>query len=306
MGKKRHHQKINLFKTKEMMMEKQEEEEEEDIFYSPEKVVEEKDEALVEEEKKLGLLRATLERKDPFCKVLDDATLRRFLHARGLDVDKASLMVTKYMMWRKTFVPKGSISEIEIPNEIGQNKMFLQGRDKQGRPIAVVFASRHFPTKGGVDEFRRFLVFVLDKLCRREIYANFEITQGVFVNITQMSSCSNPDGEEKFTIIMDLQGYGYCNSDFRGSLAAINILQDYYPERLGKVYNIHVPYIFMTLWKMVCPFIDQNTKKKIIFVENKRLRETLLEDVDESQLPEIYGGKMPLVPIHMANLMMMS
>ncbi|GFQ01311.1 random slug protein 5 [Phtheirospermum japonicum] len=258
-----------------MMMEKREEEK--DIFYSPEKVVEGRDEALVEEEKRLGLLRATLEKKDPSCQVLDDETLRRFLRARGLHVEKASAMVAKYLSWRRTFVPKGSISESEIPNEIAQNKMFLQGRDKKGRPIAVVFGSSHFPTKGGVEEFRRFLVFALDKLCR-----------------------SIPDGQEKFTIIGDLQGYGYCNSDFRGNLAAVNILQDYYPERLGKVYNIHVPYIFMTMWKLVCPFIDPNTRNKIVFVDNKRLRETLLEDIDECQLPEIYGGKLPLVPIHMA------
>ncbi|CAA0816406.1 Sec14p-like phosphatidylinositol transfer family protein [Striga hermonthica] len=144
-------------------------------------------------------------------------------------MEKASQMVTKYLAWRRTFVPKG------------------------------------------------YVVFVLDKLCR-----------------------SNLDGQEKFTVIADLQGYGYCNSDVRGCLASLSILQDYYPERLGKVYNIHVPYVFMTLWKIICPFIDKNTRKKIVFVENKRLRETLLEDIDESQLPEVYGGKMPLVPIHMA------
>jgi hypothetical protein len=37
-----------------------------------------------------------------------------------------------------------------------------------------------------------------------------------------------------------------------------------------------------------------------VFVEDKKLQETLLEDIDESQLPEIYGGKLPLVPIENA------
>lgn len=36
---------------------------------------------------------------------------------------------------------------------------------------------------------------------------------------------------------------------------------------------------------------------QIVFVENKKLTSTLLEDIDESQLPEIYGGKLPLIPI---------
>lgn len=36
---------------------------------------------------------------------------------------------------------------------------------------------------------------------------------------------------------------------------------------------------------------------QIMFVENKSLKSTLLEGIDESQVPEIYGGRMPLVPI---------
>ena len=36
---------------------------------------------------------------------------------------------------------------------------------------------------------------------------------------------------------------------------------------------------------------------QIIFVENKKLNSTLLGDIDESQLPDAYGGKLPLVPI---------
>ncbi|PIN07103.1 Phosphatidylinositol transfer protein PDR16 [Handroanthus impetiginosus] len=250
------------------------EEKEEEIFYSPEKIVEEKDETNAEEKRRLDLMRATVEMKDPACKDIDDSTLRRFLRARDLDVEKASSMFMKYLTWRRAFVPTGSISESEITNEIAQNKMFMQGKDKQGRPIAVVLGARHFASKGSIDEFKRFLVFALDKLCQRM-----------------------PEGQEKFTVIGDLQGYGYCNSDVRGNLAAINILQDYYPERLGKVFIIHVPYIFMTMWKIIHPFIDKNTRKKIVFVENKRLHATLREDIDESQLPKIYGGKLQLIPI---------
>ncbi|KAL3529053.1 hypothetical protein ACH5RR_008375 [Cinchona calisaya] len=42
---------------------------------------------------------------------------------------------------------------------------------------------------------------------------------------------------------------------------------------------------------------NQDHSCKIKLVEDKQLRATLLEDIDESQLPEIYGGKLPLVPI---------
>ncbi|XWS60187.1 hypothetical protein CRYUN_Cryun07bG0014100 [Craigia yunnanensis] len=97
---------------------------------------------------------------------------------------------------------------------------------------------------------------------------------------------------------MDLEGWGYANSDIRAYLAAISLMQDYYPERLGKLFIVHAPYIFLTAWKIVYPFIDNRTRKKIVFVENKTVKSTLLEEIDESQLPETYGGKLPLVPIH--------
>lgn len=41
--------------------------------------------------------------------------------------------------------------------------------------------------------------------------------------------------------------------------------------------------------------LSSNTVQ-ILFVENKSLKSTLLEEIDESQLPEIYGGQLPLVP----------
>lgn len=228
-----------------------------------------------QENYKIELMRAVIEKKDPSSKEVDEYALRRFLRARDLDVEKASTMFLKYLKWRQSFVPKGSISVCEIPNEIAQNKMFMQGVDKQGRPIAVVFGGRHIQNKiGGVEEFKRFIVFALDKLCAR-----------------------TSQGREKFVIIGDLQGFGYSNSDVRAYLAALSIVQDCYPERLGKVLLVNVPYFFCTLWKLLYPFIDNNTKKKIMFVESKRLRATLLQDIDESQLPEAYGGKMPLVPI---------
>ncbi|XP_021829347.1 CRAL-TRIO domain-containing protein YKL091C-like isoform X2 [Prunus avium] len=218
------------------------------------------------------LVRALVERKDPSSKEVDDPTIRRFLRARDFDISQASAMFLKYLKWRRTFVPNGFISASEVPNQIAQNKMFLQGSDKKGRPIAVVLGNRHF--QDGLKEFKRFVVYGLDKTCARI-----------------------PPGQEKFIAIGDLEGWGYSNSDIRGYLGALSILQDYYPERLGKMFIVHAPLVFMTVWKIVYPFIDNKTKKKIVFVENKMLKSTLLEEIDESQLPEIYGGQLPLVPI---------
>ncbi|XP_010908808.1 uncharacterized protein [Elaeis guineensis] len=226
------------------------------------------------ERKKVALLRSLVELQDPAAKEVDNLMLRRFLRARDLDIEKASSMFLKYLKWRREAVPNGFISEAEVQNELIQKKIFMQGFDKMGHPILVGLAARHYHSKRDMDEFKRFMVYILDNLCARV-----------------------PSGHEKFLVIVDLQGWGYSNCDTRAYIAALNIMQNNYPERLGKALLIHVPYIFMKAWKMICPFIDKNTKKRFVFVEDKNLKATLLEDIDESQLPEIYGGKLPLVSI---------
>lgn len=42
---------------------------------------------------------------------------------------------------------------------------------------------------------------------------------------------------------------------------------------------------------LLIPFLQ------IQFVENKHIKSTMLEDIDESQLPDVYGGKLPLIPV---------
>ncbi|KAG7029143.1 Random slug protein 5 [Cucurbita argyrosperma subsp. argyrosperma] len=224
------------------------------------------------EKQKVVIMRAFVEREDSSAKDVDDFMIRRFLRARDLDIEKASAMFLKYLSWRKSAIPNGFISASEISTNLAHNKLFMQGVDKKGRPIVVGYGNRH--KQGNIEEFIRYVIFALEKICSRM-----------------------PRGQEKFVCIGDLQGWGYSNSDIRGYRASLSILQDCYPERLGKLYIVHVPYIFMTAWKMVYPFIDKNTKKKIKFVEDKKLRSTLLSDIDESQLPDVYGGKLALVPI---------
>ncbi|KAG6468703.1 SEC14 cytosolic factor-like [Zingiber officinale] len=226
------------------------------------------------EKKKVASLRALVEAEDLDAQDVDNVTLRRFLRARDLDVEKASVQFLKYLRWRKALMPHGFISESDIPNELSHKEVYKQGFDKQGRPIIVYLVANHVPAGRQLDELKRFIAYMLDKSCARM-----------------------PNGQEKFTCIADIHGWGYSSSDVRGYLAAIDILQNYYPERLGKVFLIHVPYIFMKVWKIMYKFLDPNTRKKFVFVEKKELKATLLADIDESQLPEKYGGKLPLVPI---------
>lgn len=171
-------------------------------------------------------------------------------------------------------MPLGRIQESDIANELEKQKMFFQGVDKKGCPITVILARRHERHDRNLEEFKRGIVYGLDK------------------------ALSRLSGEqEKFVIISDFTEYTYKNVDLRGYLAALEILQDHYPERLGKLFMLHVPSIFLAVWKIIYPFIDRNVREKIVFVEDKDMMETLLKDIDITQLPIEFGGQLPLIPL---------
>lgn len=230
--------------------------------------------------KQVAELRAVTQAQDPSCKDEDDYTLRRFLRARDHNIGKASAMLLKYLKWKPAAKPHGAIAAAEVAREAAQGKLYLQGHDREGRPLIYGFGARHHPARRDLDEFKRYVVHVLD------------------ATVARLPPPPPPPGDvrqEKFAAVADLAGWGYANCDIRGYLAALDIMQSYYPERLARVFLVHVPYVFMAAWKIVYPFIDDNTKKKFVFVPDKDLDRTLREAIDDSQLPEIYGGKLKLV-----------
>ena len=48
----------------------------------------------------------------------------------------------------------------------------------------------------------------------------------------------------------------------------LNILQDHYPERLGRAFVINVPFLLNAFYKMINPFIDPVTRAKLKFNPN--------------------------------------
>lgn len=54
--------------------------------------------------------------------------------------------------------------------------------------------------------------------------------------------------------------------DVRKTVSAISgVMQDHYPETLGKTFIINAPFVFKAVWAIVKPMLAPNTVKKVCF-----------------------------------------
>ncbi|XP_029116776.1 sec14 cytosolic factor isoform X2 [Elaeis guineensis] len=205
-----------------------------------------------------------------------DPTLMRFLIARSMDPQKAAKMFVQWQKWRAAFVPNGFIPESQIPDELEARKTYLQGLSKDGYPVLIFKGSRHFACKDHL-QCKRFVVYMLDKA----IASSFK-------------GCEI--GNEKLIVIIDLQHLTYKNFDARGLVNAIQILQAYYPERVAKLFFLHMPRFFSSVLKMITRYLEKGIREKIVIVKNEEKRE-FVEEIGEEALPKDEGGRAQLVAI---------
>jgi hypothetical protein len=67
----------------------------------------------------------------------------------------------------------------------------------------------------------------------------------------------------------------------------MGLMQDYYAERLGSLFVLHVNWFYWFMWQCVKPLINKKTRSKIHVLKNGR---GLLEYIDSDQLLREYGG----------------
>jgi hypothetical protein len=99
----------------------------------------------------------------------DDFMLRRFLRARDQNIGKASTMFLKYLAWKRAAKPNGPITDDEVHNELVQDKLYVQGHDKMGRPMVYLFGSRHIAAKREINESKRYVIYILDTTCTKYV-----------------------------------------------------------------------------------------------------------------------------------------
>jgi hypothetical protein len=109
----------------------------------------------------------------------------------------------------------------------------------------------------------------------------------------RLPACSRKSGTllETCCTIMDLKGVGLTKAPQVYSYVkqASALSQNYYPERLGRLYLINAPWGFSTVWGVVKGWLDPVTVQKI-HVLGSGYQKDLLSQVPAENLPKEFGG----------------
>lgn len=82
--------------------------------------------------------------------------------------------------------------------------------------------------------------------------------------------------------------------------AAMELLEDIYPQLLQTVYICHAPAWVQVPWRLIRPFLPRRVVAKIDFInpdKNRKERQRLLEYIDEDHLPTRFGGRYESWPV---------
>lgn len=188
--------------------------------------------ALVARLRKEGLL------DGEFC---TDEEVTRFLKARNFDPAKSYKMIREAILWRREARPQ-ALTPKSVEEQAVTGKTYVAGRDAYGRPVIVMDSS----CENSKDHAAKinFLLFNLE-------YAKMLMRGSV----------------DKWVLFIYLDKFSFWSMPpMKTSKETNNCLMQRYPERLGHCILYNAPTLFNVLWKVVSPFIDPRTKKKILFM----------------------------------------
>ncbi|KAL4800434.1 CRAL-TRIO domain-containing protein [Aspergillus venezuelensis] len=235
-----------------------------------------------EQDAKVEQLRSELE-AEGYTKRLDTLTLLRFLRARKFVVADAKTMFVNCETWRKDEGVDDLAATFEYTEKAEVFKYYPQyyhKTDKDGRPVYI-------EKLGSID------LNALQKITTDDRMLKNLVTEYEKLADPRLPACSRKAGKllETCCSIMDLKGvslfsapsvYGYLKR-------TSNVSQNYYPERLGKMYLINAPWGFSGVWNIVKGYLDPVTVEKI-HVLGSGYQTDLLKQVPAENLPKAYGG----------------
>lgn len=98
---------------------------------------------------------------------------------------------------------------------------------------------------------------------------------------------------EEIIIILDFRDWSIRrNAPYRLVKDGIQTLQDYYPERLGRVFLVNYPTTIRAAYTAISPIIDAGAKEKIVWIPDADPSSTLLKFLSPKSIPSFMGGEL--------------
>ncbi|KAF5367525.1 hypothetical protein D9758_003628 [Tetrapyrgos nigripes] len=164
----------------------------------------------------------------------------RYLRAtKWKSADACIQRIESTLKWRREFGIYDKITSSYIEPEAVTGKEILFGYDTYGRPAFYMIPSRQ-----NTNEATRQVEFAVWML-ERAIDLMDEGVESLDLLINFADKAKNPS--------------------LSTARKVLSILQNHYPERLGKALVINVPYLVNMFFNMITPFIDPVTVKKLNF-----------------------------------------
>ncbi|KAJ6697526.1 hypothetical protein OIU85_003854 [Salix viminalis] len=209
-----------------------------------------------------------------------DVILLKFLRARDFKVKDAFTMLKNTIRWRKE-VGIDELLEQDLGCDDLGKAVFMHGLDKDGHPVCYnVFGEfqnkelykNSFSNEEKRQRFLRWRIQFLERSIRK-----LDFSPGGVSTIVQVNDLKNSPGPAK----KELR---------QATRQALQLLQDNYPEFLAKQIFINVPWWYLTVNRMISPFLTQRTRSKFVFAGPSKSAETLTRYIAAEQIPVKYGG----------------
>jgi len=202
--------------------------------------------------------------------------LMKFLRARNLDIKEASTMLVNTLRWRQEINIEEIVKE-DFPQDIFGNLGHLYGKDKGGRPVTYNLYGGNQDLNSVFKDTRRFIRWRVALMEKGVQLLDFE-------TVDQMVQ------------VHDYDGVGLSSRTPESKAAASeasNIFQSHYPEMLYKKFFVNVPTFMSWIFWLFKSILSAQTiaKMSVVGKGSDAIGRELLVIIDDSELPERYGGK---------------
>jgi len=200
---------------------------------------------------------------------LDENNLRRWLDLAKFKNELYGLPVEDHIQksveWRESY-DTCCIPNDEVYPFLQEPKMYVNGKDKLGRPILVVRPGleREF----NIEEVKRTLVYSIERA------------------VKEMGSQT-----EQVTVIVDCKEVGLKSiPPVSFMISLLKMLMSNYPLRLGVTFVVNAARPINVLWKVISPALTERTREKVFFLDGDEISTTLLKFISSDILEKSWGG----------------